>query len=230
MIPLGYTTIPEALHVLGLVFGDDWMCGEEPAAQRWLEAAILDGNLQIFVQRGRQYDVEICRVPYEDVKVLGDHWPEWFTDGCVPRFHVKTDTEHQAEFKAWLSNPSGPMPWRASTPAAAVLEKYERQRLLIADEQMTRWLAHMRESFGITPEKAVPKSGAPGRPSSMHIVLDEFERRHACNQCEASREAEAKALAEWLKKTHPNAPQPTPKTIQNRLPAEFQPRTNRVTK
>lgn len=59
----------------------------------------------------------------------------------------------------------------------------------------------------------------------MPIVMAEFERRRAAKCCEQSREAEAKALAEWLRMVHPDTQIPTPKTIRNKLPADFQPRS-----
>jgi hypothetical protein len=66
MIPLGYCTIPEAIRVLEHIFGEG-----EPKALGWLEAGLLDGALQVFTEREREYDVEVCRVPWEDVKGLG---------------------------------------------------------------------------------------------------------------------------------------------------------------
>jgi len=62
-----------------------------------------------------------------------------------------------------------------------------------------------------------PRTGAPGRPSSMHLVEAEFEARCARDETAASLAEESKHLANWLKGEHPGAPPVTKKTIQNRL-------------
>src|SRR4051812_29977556 len=43
----------------------------------------------------------------------------------------------------------------------------------------------------------VPRSGAEGRPSSMHLVLAEFERRCAEGQCAPTLAGEAQGLVDW---------------------------------
>lgn len=68
-----------------------------------------------------------------------------------------------------------------------------------------------------------PISGAPGRPSSMHIVLEEHERRRKAGTTEPSRQKEGGALELWLKNTHPHAPRLTGKTIRTKLPDDFRP-------
>jgi hypothetical protein len=71
--------------------------------------------------------------------------------------------------------------------------------------------------------EVLPVSGAPGRPSSMNIVLDEHKRRRAVGTTEPSRQREGEALAHWLKATHPLAPRLTGTTIRNKLPKDFRP-------
>ena len=61
------------------------------------------------------------------------------------------------------------------------------------------------------------KTGAPGRPSSMHLVEREYRARGDRGDTKASIGEEAKVLSEWLRSTHPDAPRLTPKTIANRL-------------
>lgn len=63
----------------------------------------------------------------------------------------------------------------------------------------------------------VTKSGAPGRPSSMNLVLSEYQRRREAHTVESSARAEAKALETWLKSNHPKHPCLTEKTIRNKL-------------
>jgi hypothetical protein len=61
------------------------------------------------------------------------------------------------------------------------------------------------------------KTGAPGRPTAMHLV----EKHHAerCERKEAMStiSAEADYLANWLRTAHPTAPKLYSKTISNRL-------------
>lgn len=67
------------------------------------------------------------------------------------------------------------------------------------------------------PSAANSSSGAPGRPTSMHLVENEFRRRMEEGSAEHSNSAESEILAEWLATTHPNEPRPTAKTIRNRI-------------
>jgi prophage regulatory protein len=91
------------------------------------------------------------------------------------------------------------------------------QRLLFSEEVL--------RSLYSTEPGPVPleRAGAPGRPSSMHLILNEFERRRAAGSCENSRSAEAERLAAWLKETHPDNPrgnsQDYPQRFARRLPA-----------
>src|SRR5689334_7845813 len=50
-------------------------------------------------------------------------------------------------------------------------------------------------------------TGAPGRPSLMHLVEAEYRARCNRGEAEASIGAEAKALAEWLQNKHPDIPE-----------------------
>jgi hypothetical protein len=76
--------------------------------------------------------------------------------------------------------------------------------------------------FGLSQDtmKVPPQihhTGAPGRPSSMHLVEAEYRARWHRGEAEASIGAEAKTLAEWLQNKHPDVPQLQPKSIANRL-------------
>lgn len=59
------------------------------------------------------------------------------------------------------------------------------------------------------------RTGAPGRPSSMHLVKREHTRRLGASEAEATVRAEAACLADWLRRTHPCAPPLTTKTVEN---------------
>jgi hypothetical protein len=218
MIPLGYCTIPEAIRVLEHIFGEG-----EPKALGWLEAGLLDGALQVFTEREREYDVEVCRVPWEDVKGLGAHWGSWIATGVVPYREPPGPTpECKARRDAWYANPIGsPMPRLELVPWTAE-QRYSRCQLLLKDADVSRWVDRLKQQLGLDGPP-VAKTGAPGRPSSMHMVLTEFERRRASGECGASRQAEAEALETWLKIVHPAAPSLTAKTIRSKLPSDFQP-------
>lgn len=61
------------------------------------------------------------------------------------------------------------------------------------------------------------KSGAPGKPTSMHLVEAETHARAARGELRPTMKEEAEHLSRWLIATHPGAPPLTPKTIGNRL-------------
>jgi hypothetical protein len=69
----------------------------------------------------------------------------------------------------------------------------------------------------VEQDRPILATGAPGRPTSMHLVHPEHQRRLDARQAEQTLSAEAAALAAWLKKTHPNAPPLTVKTIENNI-------------
>jgi hypothetical protein len=71
-------------------------------------------------------------------------------------------------------------------------------------------------------------TGAPGRPSLMHLVEAEYRARCNRGEAEASIGAEAKALAEWLQNKHPDVPRLKPKSIANRLRHEHRERTTKT--
>lgn len=95
------------------------------------------------------------------------------------------------------------------------LFRYSNKRLLIKEEHLE--VLFPSHSF------APAKSGAPGRPTSMHTILLEHKRRRDAGLCEGSQSAGAHALEEWHKNTHPQDPHPSAKTIRNKLPRNFQP-------
>ena len=66
--------------------------------------------------------------------------------------------------------------------------------------------------------QTVKRSGAPGHPSSMHLVKLEMKRRAETSEMiKTSLRQEADQLVGWLAREHPEAPQLTQKTIQNKL-------------
>jgi len=61
------------------------------------------------------------------------------------------------------------------------------------------------------------RTGAPGRPSSMHLIEAEFERRVAQGQVEASLAVQARVLAQWLRDLHPAYPKAGKTAIENNI-------------
>jgi hypothetical protein len=61
------------------------------------------------------------------------------------------------------------------------------------------------------------RTGAPGRPSPIHLVEEEYRARWQRGEAKTPIGAEAAALADWLRTKHRHAPPLTPKTIANRL-------------
>jgi hypothetical protein len=64
----------------------------------------------------------------------------------------------------------------------------------------------------------------------MHLVELEHRDRWQRGEAETGIDAEAKALAEWLRTEHPDAPQLKPKTIANRLRHEHRRRAGEAQK
>jgi hypothetical protein len=60
-------------------------------------------------------------------------------------------------------------------------------------------------------------TGAPGRPTSMHLVERELDRRIAAGDSWPNKTSAAQELSDWLRLNHKYAPQLTPKTIRNKL-------------
>jgi hypothetical protein len=104
--------------------------------------------------------------------------------------------------------------WRAGFNDVLANRRETRWNLLMVakDDVRERWPFEL---------SCLERTGAPGRPSSMHLVLGEFERRGAANELKARVCTEAAALAAWFSATHPGAPSPTAKTIENNIRSRF---------
>lgn len=86
--------------------------------------------------------------------------------------------------------------------------------------------------FGIkrSDSSEIFRTGAPGRPTSMHLVRAEFDRRWEHGESASTISAEAESLADWLRSTHPYVPQLKSKTIANRLRAAHRARIAKAPK
>ena len=65
------------------------------------------------------------------------------------------------------------------------------------------------------------KNGAPGRPSGMHLVDQEFALRRKAGKLEKTLSDQAKSLADWFNIAHRGIKPPTPKTIADRIRPHF---------
>jgi hypothetical protein len=103
--------------------------------------------------------------------------------------------------------------WRDGYDDALMDRQHHRwSRLIVARADIRReW------PFGVDADR----TGAPGRPTSMHLILDEMERRAASGQLEAKVRDQAKVLADWFASTHPLQSRPTPKTVENQIRTRF---------
>ena len=65
------------------------------------------------------------------------------------------------------------------------------------------------------------RTGAPGRPGSSHLVVQEFLRRIKARDLEPTVRGQAVALVEWLRDSHPGAVPVTAKTVENAIRAAY---------
>lgn len=92
-------------------------------------------------------------------------------------------------------------------------------QLMVPKSDIARWWP-----FSTEPMLDQASSGAPGRPTSMHLVTLEYSKRWERGDVHKKIGDEAKVLAAWLIKTHPTSPRLTAKTITNNLRAEHRQR------
>jgi hypothetical protein len=85
-------------------------------------------------------------------------------------------------------------------------------KLLVLKSDVARW-------WTFNNERGLPEThtGAPGRPSAMHLVEAEYDARIARGEAKGRVSEVASVLATWAKATYPNLHPPTAATIANRL-------------
>src|SRR5438477_12125704 len=107
-------------------------------------------------------------------------------------------------------------PYCLGATAIEIFDPASGQSLIISN--ITRSAEEFEQGSPATAEALPPaKTGAPGRPTSMHLIEQEFHLRVAAGQICDTLQAESEYLLSWLRQEHPLAPQPTLKTIKNRL-------------
>jgi hypothetical protein len=67
------------------------------------------------------------------------------------------------------------------------------------------------------PLPEILSTGAPGRPTSMHLIRPEHQRRLDAGEAHDAVASEARHLAAWFGEKHSKAPQPTAKAIENAI-------------
>jgi hypothetical protein len=72
------------------------------------------------------------------------------------------------------------------------------------------------------PKGAIYRTGAAGRPTSKYLAELEMQRRANQGILCSGVAAEARELCQWLKREHPQAAQPKPKSLENSLRDEYQ--------
>jgi hypothetical protein len=89
------------------------------------------------------------------------------------------------------------------------------------DEAFPVVVPNAYEMSEASKEKAVYRTGAAGRPTSMYLAIREMHRRAAEGMLREKLSWEARELREWLQQTHPDAPVPKPKTLTNGLREDY---------
>jgi hypothetical protein len=197
MTPLGYIT----LHEFRDIVLENFLERSTDAGDdfRQIDRMIRRGNLQVFVER----DGRIYRMPRDDAAEF--NWIGVLTDayGFLPD-PTLDDKPEEGDY----------------TEDRGHLQAYAGLRPLIKEE-------HVEILFPPKMPEPRRKSGAPGRPSSMDLVIAEHMRRDGVGETASTREAEAKWLEEWLPKAHPAEAPAKWKSILNKLPKSFQPNNRR---
>ena len=77
------------------------------------------------------------------------------------------------------------------------------------------------ETVAARDDGSLAHTGAPGRPTSAHLVEQEMNRRAESGLTLSTMSKEAEVLAGWLSATHPGIPPMTSKTIKNSLGSKY---------
>lgn len=122
-----------------------------------------------------------------------------------------------------------PLIWRVATFGLGLPNELSPSGAdVIAEGQRWRGVRVRQRVAGAPPtpssrllETKIYSTGAPGRPTSSHLVEQEARRRIEAGEALQTLAGEANHLAEWLSVTHPAAPKMTPKTIQEKIRPVF---------
>jgi len=95
-------------------------------------------------------------------------------------------------------------------------------------EELKKPLTPASDNVQATPEPIAPpaapatmRTGTPGRPSAVHLAVDEFRRRRERGELMGSLEAEGQYLSDYVRRTFREAPSLTAKTVKNKIRSEY---------
>jgi hypothetical protein len=88
-------------------------------------------------------------------------------------------------------------------------------RVLSPEEWRDVQIGAPQEDGSLADGSETSRSGASGRPTSMHLVLQELRERYARGEMLSSQNAEAIYLSGWLKARHPRAHQLLPNSVRS---------------
>jgi hypothetical protein len=111
--------------------------------------------------------------------------------------------------------------WQSNEDLDYLLKESSKNGIVIINESdFARWQGTPLN--GIVILDLVPqRTGAPGRPSSMHLIVNELSARISAGNLEDTVTKQADTLSTWLSENHPAAPKPLPKSIKNKIASLF---------
>jgi hypothetical protein len=93
----------------------------------------------------------------------------------------------------------------------------------LQDRNGARWVKLMVRKSDVAQtwpfDNTAVRTGAPGRPTPMHLVVEQHRERIKRGEIESSVSREAEHLEHWLATTHPGRPQVKAGTIENSIRA-----------
>ena len=159
-------------------------------------------------------------------KAYGDYFDDVTEDWVfVSRNDLERALAPEADTSELVSAPSSWL-WSMSPPALSTNGPGPAER-----DAKTPPEDSLQHNDSPEPESADPlthedvdqyHTGAPGRPTIKHLIIEEFKQRVEDNSWERGLNQEAKALYKWAEKEHPKAPKTTVRTIENIIRTEHQ--------
>ena len=141
---------------------------------------------------------------------------------CKPLLRTLVGERHSIPIRMWDKEP-------VAKKVYPVFETgWMKMRLAVATSSgwagpyVEGWVFVGKGALGVILGKVDPyHTGTPGRPSIKHLIDDEYQRRVNDGEARAEIGAEAQALHNWARKTHPSAQTPTSRTIENQIRSAF---------
>lgn len=134
--------------------------------------------------------------------------------GCGPHHQFNVDRGFDRGDVAWRKQ------FCTANPSAETMDNYLNTCEFDRASVLLTWpVSETPAGSEIAGDRqAVPdRSGAAGRPSSMHLIRAELERRRSAGAVLSSQAEESAWLSKWVVNEHPRAHPVTAKTIRNSL-------------